>query len=172
MEGYITSQIKALEESIHIFYLKYMTKEQIYCYVFIFLFCLIFYVIFTELPKYVRSRENDIKLFSKSILNKIRKNPLPIPCIVILITTLFPPYIYRLKGVIVSRVWGFLFWPPAQGSFSMEIDLSTLFVEYILIAALFVLVMSFIMKKDIHKSSKSINNQNNKTEMEDDNKLK
>ncbi len=59
------------------------------------------------------------------------------------LAVLFPPYISKFRGIVRSRKWDFLFTPPLD----MEIDLTTLFLEFILIGILGGLLYLFVREK-------------------------
>ena len=72
--------------------------------------------------------------------------------IIVSLLTLFPPFIYRYENeVIVERIWGFLFDPPvSKRGYGMEIDLKTLFIEFLFVSFCFLGVM-IATKKTVKK---------------------
>lgn len=77
---------------------------------------------------------------------KIKVSPIVVKIILILlfVATLFPPYMNKLEGHVWSRHWDFLFTVITDIYKTTVLDLSTLFLEYLLIIIFGFIIQSFI----------------------------
>jgi len=98
-----------------------------------------------------------MKAFGKELNPTVIK----ITLILLFLSTLFPPFIFRPPGYSISmRKWGFLFNPPGIHtpylSVEYTIDVLTLCVEYVLILILMCIVYIFVKDKEKVKNQKNV----------------